>query len=105
MWFSLSILHYLYIIIWSFTSCTGYTLAEEGFRCEDIGMKATVELESCKATITAIQKIIPEIGTSVNERSFENKPKGCYVAENKIYFNTDLTDSLSSGSRQVCSGK
>ena len=68
-------------------------------------MKATVELESCKATITAIQKIIPEIGTSVNERSFENKPKGCYVAENKMYFNTDLTDSLHSGTRQVCSGK
>ena len=68
-------------------------------------MKATVELESCKATISAIQKIIPEIGTSVNERSFENKPKGCYVAENTIYFNTDSTDVLNAGSRQVCSGK
>ena len=99
------ILHIIYVIIRQFKPCTGYTLAEEGFRCDDIGMKATVELESCKATISAIQKIIPEIGTSVNERSFENKPKGCYVAENKVYFNTDLTDSLHSGTRQVCSGK
>ena len=83
----------------------GYTLAEEGFRCEDIGMKATEELESCKATVTTIQKIIPDVGTSVNERNYENKPTGCYVYDNKIYFNTDLTDSLSSGSRQVCRGK
>ena len=99
-----SILHNINLIIWSFTPAC-YTLADEGFRCEDIGMKATEELESCKATVTTIKKIIPEIGTSVNERSFDNKPKGCYVADNKIYFNTDLTDPLSSGSRQVCSGK
>ena len=66
---------------------TGYTLAEEGFHCEDIGMKATEELKSCLASVTTIQKINPDIGTSVNERTLRNQPKGCYVAENKMYFN------------------
>ena len=84
---------------------TGYTLAEEGFHCEDIGMKATEELKSCKASVTTIQKINPDFGTSVNERTLRNQPKGCYVAENTINFNTDSTDVSNVGSRQVCSGK
>ena len=83
---------------------SGYTLAEEGFRCEDIGMKTTEELKSCKAAATTIQKIKPDVATSVNERTLRNQPKGCYVAENAIYFNTDSTDVLNAGSRQVCSG-
>ena len=92
------------IIIW-YLPLTGYTLAEEGFHCEDIGMKATEELKSCLASVTTIQKINPDIGTSVNERTLRNQPKGCYVAENTIYFNTDSTNVLNAGSRQVCSGK
>ena len=95
---------YVDILIWYLTP-TGYTLAQEGFRCEDIGMKATEELKSCIASATTIQKINPDIGTSVNERTLRNQPKGCYVAENTIFFNTDSTDVLNAGSRQVCSGK
>ena len=68
-------------------------------------MKATEELKSCKASVSTIQKINPEVGASVNERTLRNQPKGCYVAENKIYFNTDSTDMLNAGSRQVCHGK
>ena len=68
-------------------------------------MKATEELESCKAALSTIQKVIPDIGTSVNRGSFHNQPKGCYVANNKMYFNNDHTDSLKAGSQQVCSGK
>ena len=88
---------------------TGYALASEGFRCEDIGMKATEELESCKAAMSTIQKIIPDIGKwddiVKDSGSFHNQPKGCSVADNKIYLNTGDTDSMSAGSRQVCSGK
>ena len=90
---------------------TGYALAQEGFSCKDIGMKATEELESCKAAMYTIQKIIPDIGEWDNiakdtgYRRYHNKPKGCSVADNKIYLNTDDTDFLSAGSRQVCSGK
>ena len=88
---------------------TGYALAQEGFSCKDIGMKATEELESCKAAMYTIQKIIPDIGEWDNIAKgyvrAHNQPKGCSVADNKIYLNTDDTDFLSAGSRQVCSGK
>ena len=68
-------------------------------------MKAAEELESCKAAMSTIQKIIPNTGTSITKGSFHNQPKGCYVANNKLYFNTDLTDSLNAGSQQICNGK
>ena len=72
-------------------------------------MKATEELESCKAAMSTIQKIIPDIGEwdeiSKDTGSFHNQPKGCSVADNKIYLNTGNTDSVSAESRQVCSGK
>ena len=70
-------------------------------------MKAAEELESCKAAMSTIQKIIPGIATwdDKYKGSFDDQPKGCSVADNKIYFNTGTTDSFSVGSRQVCSGK
>ena len=68
-------------------------------------MKATEDLASCKAAMSTIQKIISNTGTSINEGSFHNQPKGCYVANNKLYFNTDVTDSLNAGSQQICNGK
>lgn len=83
----------------------GYALAREGFLCKDLGMKSTEELASCKAAMSTIQKIIPNTGTSITKGSFRSQPKGCYVANNRLYFNTDLTGSLNAGSQQICNGK
>ena len=83
----------------------GYSLADEGFRCEDFGKKTTDDLESCKKAVNTIKMINPDVGVSVNERSFKYQPKGCYVANSRIFFNTDSTDASNAGSRQVCKGK
>ena len=79
-------------------------MAEEGFLCSDVGKNVANDLESCEEAKYLIQKINPEVSTTIVEETLLNQPKGCIVMENTIYFNAASDDSPSQGSRQVCKG-
>ena len=79
-------------------------MAEEGFLCSDVGKIVANDLESCEEAKDVIQKINPEVSTTIVEQNISDQPKGCIVKENTIYFNAAADDSPSEGSRQVCKG-
>ena len=79
-------------------------MAEEGFLCSDVGKIAANDLKSCEQAKGIIQKINPEVSTTIVEENMLNQPKGCIVMENTIYFNAASDDSPPQGSRQVCKG-
>ena len=79
-------------------------VAEEGFLCSDVGKIAANDRKSCEEAKGVIQKINPEVSTTIVEEDMLNQPKGCIVMENTIYFNAASDDSPSQGSRQVCKG-
>ena len=79
-------------------------MAEEGFLCSDVGKIVANDLESCEEAKGVIQKINPEVSTTIVEENLDNQPKGCIVKENTIYFNAASDDLPSQGSRQVCKG-
>ena len=80
-------------------------MAEEGFLCSDIGKNSVDDMKSCEEAIEVIQKINPDVSTTVYEKNFEDQPQGCFVMNNLIAFNTASADSPKQGSRQVCKGK
>ena len=79
-------------------------MAEEGFLCSDNGKNSIDDLKSCEEAIEVIQKINPDVSTTVTEKDFEDQPKGCFVMDNEIIFNTASSDLPNQGSRQVCKG-
>ena len=79
-------------------------MAEEGFLCSDNGKNSIDDLKSCEDAIEVIQKINPDVSTTVTEKNFEDQPKGCFVMDNEIIFNTGSADLPNQGSRQVCKG-
>ena len=80
-------------------------MAPEGFLCSDNGKNSIDDLRSCEEAIKFIQTINPAVSTTVTEKIFEDQPKGCFVMNNEILFNTASADSPNQGSRQVCKGK
>ena len=79
-------------------------MAEEGFLCSDNGKNSIDDLKSCEDAIEVIQKINPDVSTTITEKIFEDQPKGCFVVDNKVMFNTGSADLPNQGSRQVCKG-
>ena len=80
-------------------------MAEEGFLCSDNGKNSIEDLKSCEDAIEVIQKINPDVSTTITEKNFQDQPKGCFVMDNEVIFNTGSADSPNQGSRQVCKGK
>ena len=79
-------------------------MAEEGFLCSDVGKISANDLKSCEEAKEVIQKINPEVSTTIVEENMTDQPKGCIVMGNEIYFNAASDDSPSQESRQVCKG-
>ena len=81
-------------------------LAEEGYLCSDIGKSAITDVgtESCEKAMSVIEKINPDVDTSVMTSDSDNRPKGCFMRENTVYFNSASGDTPYDGSRQVCQG-
>jgi len=82
----------------------GYILAQNGYLCSDIGKIAANDLESCKKAKDILQKINPSISSTVSQKVLTDKPKGCIVEQNALYFNTASNDLPAQGFRQVCEG-
>ena len=79
-------------------------MADEGFLCSDNGKHSVDDFKSCEDAMDVIKKINPSVSTSVIEKNYEDQPKGCFMIENTIIFNTASADSPNQDSRQVCKG-
>ena len=79
-------------------------LTQNGYLCSDIGKIAANDLESCKKAKDILQKINPSISSTVSQKVLTDKPKGCIVEQNALYFNTASNDLPAQGFRQVCKG-
>ena len=50
-------------------------MAEEGFLCSDIGKNSVDDMKSCEEAIEVIQKINPDVSTTVTEKTLKISQK------------------------------
>ena len=67
-----------------------YMLAEEGVLCSELGKNDSKDKESCKKSIDVVRNMNPslKVGDAIINTNNPNQPKGCFMKENKLYFNS-----------------
>ena len=81
-------------------------LAEEGVLCSELGKNDSKDKESCNKAKDVVKKINPslKVGDEIIKTNNPNQPKGCFMKENKLYFNSASGNLPKDGIRQICEG-
>ena len=85
---------------------SAYMLAEEGVLCSELGKNDAKDVESCKKSIDVVRNMNPslKVGDAIINTNNPNQPKGCFMKENKLYFNSASGNLPKDGIRQICEG-
>ena len=81
-------------------------LAEEGVLCSELRKNDAKDVESCMKSKDVVRNMNPslKVGDAIIKTNNPNQPKGCFMKENNLYFNSASEDSPKDGMRQICEG-
>ena len=76
-----------------------FNVTGKGTNCSYIGKETFRNQDLCKAAANSISKNFEGSGT------YPNNPKGCFLNDNRVFWNTHKTGANSGACQAICSNK